>query len=135
MYDPKEVTLNVAGRNVTGYAEDSFITAEPLTEEQYQSHVGAAGETGWTKNNDERYKITITLMASKDASGPSIAHLEALSKLPAEFPVMLKNTSDGSMIGAGTKSRVTTRQKFEYGKAAKDLVYTIIVNDWKGART
>lgn len=135
MYDPKKVTFIVAGWSVSGYSEDSFIKAEPMTEEQYQSHVGAAGETGWTKNNDERYKITVTLMASDKASGPSVRHLDLLAKLPSEFPVMIKNTSDGSMIGAGADARITNRQIYEYGKVAKDIVYTIIVNDWKGART
>lgn len=126
IYDPQEVTFNVNGRFITGYAEDGHIKAEPMTAEKVTSQVGVNGEGAWSANRDERWKVTIVLMQNS----PSNAYLDNLSKLNTKIIGSLKNTSDGGYVGGGTDGRITERVAKEFGKDQKNRTWVIVFHDW-----
>jgi len=129
-YDPKEIKLTVAGRAMSFFATDSFISLKPVTEAEWTSHVGAGGETGWSKNNDNRHTLTVTVLPfSQDFD-----FLQALQVAGTSFPVTLENPGAGSYIGGGLDGKITKRTTVDFGKEAKDVAYEITVNDWVGIR-
>lgn len=62
-YDPAKFFISVGGVPISGYAADTFITAE-RAEEGFTTQVGASGEVTRTRNNNRTGTITLTLMAS-----------------------------------------------------------------------
>ena len=125
-YDPCKVNVNVAGRRITGYADDGQIKIEPVTKEKVTSKSGVCGDSTWSENKDERVKITLKLLGNS----PSNAFLSKLlvGRLPA--PVAIENTSSGRYIGGGLDGRVAERPTTEFGKELPDREWVLMVNDW-----
>ena len=59
-YDPKKVTVNVAGRVLTGYASDGIITVSK-SEDSFTPNVGTQGDVVIEENANESGTIAITL--------------------------------------------------------------------------
>lgn len=126
-YDTKQVNLVLNGYTVTGYTEDSFINIEPLTKEKFTTQAGAQGDFSYSKNHDERTKITITLLQNS----PSHLVLKNLADIENLFPVTISNTSDGKYIGSGSQAMVMERPTIEFGKELKEIEWVIVVGDYK----
>ncbi len=62
-YNPKEIVFTWAALNITGYAEEDFISIERTTEAS-SSSVGAGGEVTVETKNDRRKQITLRLQRS-----------------------------------------------------------------------
>jgi len=60
-YDPKQVSIVVGGRVLTGIGPDTFISVE-RENDSFTKQVGASGEVGRANNNDRSGTITLTLM-------------------------------------------------------------------------
>lgn len=127
-YDPKQVRVIVNGIDITGFAEGDKVKIEPVTKEMYKSVAGIDGDVCYSKVNDDRHTISFTL---KEAS-PSNKILDALRKLPASFPVMIKNSSEGKYIGGGTECRITDRPSSTFGAERPKREWKILVPDYSG---
>jgi len=62
-YDPAKFHLSIGGVPISGYAPDTFISAE-RAENGFTTQVGASGEVTRTRNNNRTGTVTVTLMAS-----------------------------------------------------------------------
>lgn len=89
-YDPKKVSVVIAGFTMTGFAEGSFVKVDRSTPELAKHHVGAHGEVTRTLVTDNSGTITISLKASS----PSNAVLKGLSKVAGSFPCSVFSRSD-----------------------------------------
>ena len=84
-FDPKDLTILVAGHRVRGYAETQVAISRP--DPMWNSQVGATGDTMRVKTNNKTTDVTITLQQSS----PSI---DVLTDIATED----ENTSDGTFI-------------------------------------
>lgn len=99
-YDPAKVVVNVAGVNLEGYADGTFVTAE-RTSDTYTKSTGADGRTTRVKQNDKSGSITITLQQTS----PSNNHLSAIMVLDESsgegiVPVTIKDILSSSLIAS-----------------------------------
>lgn len=60
-FNPKDVSVVVGGRVLTGIGPDTFVSAE-RENDSFTKQVGASGEVGRADNNDRTGTITLTLM-------------------------------------------------------------------------
>jgi len=66
-YDPKKVSVIVSGRQITGFADGTFINVTRDTE-SFTDNVGSDGEVARTRSNDNRGSIVITLQQISDSN-------------------------------------------------------------------
>ena len=125
-YDPKKVNVVVNGFTLTGYSDGSKVKVDPVTEEEWKTFVGVCGTVVWTKVNDERYSVTVSLYKES----PSSKTLDGLRKLPSSFPVMITNKSAGKYLGGGTEARIVNKPPTEFGADSLKREYKIIVADY-----
>jgi len=74
-YDPNDMIITFMGDVITGFADGTFISIVPSSE-RWGKTVGADGEVGRSKSNDNTYEVTITLMqtsASNDYLSEKLA--------------------------------------------------------------
>ncbi len=129
VYNPKDLIVNIAGRIVTGFVKDNFITIEPMTKEQIASQVGINGETNVSVNYDDRHKITVNLMGDS----PMNSFLDGLSKAKGvPFPMMLQDKSGGK-IGGATQCYVLERPTLQNGQEWKDQTWVLLATNFVGA--
>lgn len=90
-YDPKEVSLLVAGKVITGYAQDTFIVVDRESN-QVEDEVGAEGDVARRITNDRRGSITITLLQTS-RSNLILSGLARVDELSGDgiFPVLVKD--------------------------------------------
>ena len=60
-YDPKQVKISFFGIPISGFAEGTFITATP-SGDRFSKAVGADGEVGRAKSNNNTHEVTLTLL-------------------------------------------------------------------------
>ena len=128
-YDPKKVEVIIAGLTITGFAEGDKIKIERVTKEIMKSFAGIDGDVTFAKVNDDRHVITFTL---KEES-PSNKALDAISKTPTSFPVMIKNMSAGKYLGGGTGSRIIEKPAITFGGDTPNREYKILVPHYMDA--
>ena len=128
IYNSQEVTLTLNGLNITGYAKD-MIKIEPLQKEKIKTDAGAQGDYVHSQNHDERHKITLTIWQNS----PSNAVLLGLLEGNADFPVTIKNTSDGAYLGQASSCVINERPTVEFGSEIKALSWVLTAADWKHA--
>ena len=59
-YDPKKVVVTFGGVPLTGFADGTFISIEPV-EEAFTRVSGADGLVSRARSNDDGYEVTLTL--------------------------------------------------------------------------
>lgn len=124
-YDPKEVSLILSGLTVTGYYDGTFITCAKMDKEIYKKHVGAHGEVGRTKNNNNAGTITVVLKKTS----PFNKTLDLLKRSLSAFPVMCKNNSDSQHLAIGTSAWVETDPDIEHADEESSVEWVIGVAD------
>lgn len=66
-YDPAKVLVSFAGQVITGFAPDTFISAE-RNEDGFTLVVGAGGEATRSRSRNKSGTVTLTLMASSQSN-------------------------------------------------------------------
>lgn len=125
-YDPEDVTLNVAGTVIVGFAEDSFIKAERL-EDNFTPYVGAKGEVSHAENANKTGEITITL----ESTSPSVNFLNGLAERKGQnalFPVSVVDMNERGVIISGDEARVRKPEGYEAGKEINEREFVIFVS-------
>jgi hypothetical protein len=127
-YDPNDVNVIVGGRTITGFAEDSFISAERM-EDNFTEYVGAKGEVAMAESNNKTGEITITLQSTS----PSVAYLNDLAEKKgssAVIPVSIVDLNDdGKITVSGAESRIRKPAKYEGGKEISEREFVIFVSE------
>lgn len=122
-YNPKNVTVNVDGFVITGFADTSFVTAMKL-ENDFTEYVGAKGEVSLAENANKTGEITIILQSTS----PSNAILNSLAKKTRTFPVNIISPN-GDNVG-GNNCRIRKTPDVDYSDAINTRTYTIFVGDY-----
>lgn len=127
-YDPKDVNVIVGGVALTGFAEDTFVTAERM-EDSFTEYVGAKGEVAMADNNNKTGEITVTL----EATSPSVAYLNELANRKGKnaiVPVTVVDLNDDSrVVISGAEARVRKPAAYEAGKEISEREFVIFVSE------
>ena len=102
VYDPKNVSVIVGGKILSGFADGTFIKAE-RNEQAYTLKVGVDGEGARAKNNNKSGKLTFTLMQTSSSNDVMSAYAAAdeLGNGGA-VPVLIKDHNGSSVVTALT---------------------------------
>lgn len=101
-YDPKQFSIIVGGKIITGFADGSFIKLE-RNQQAFMLKMGTDGEGTRAKSNDNSGKITITLMQSSSSNDDlsSYAIADQLNN-SGVVPVFLRDGSGRTVASAAT---------------------------------
>ena len=126
-YDPQEVFVIVDGYVVTGFTEDSMISAE-RSEDKVETHVGSQGEVTFVKNANDVGQMTISLKHNS----PSISKLNELYKAGNKFPVNAEDQNfDGDVSAGGSEAMISNPGSFERGGSVSDKEFTLLIADYE----
>lgn len=122
-YDPKQVTLIVGGKIVTGFTDGTFIVAE-RNENMFNLKVGVDGIGTRAKSNNQSGKLTITLHQSSNSNDDlsALASADELSNTGA-VPVLMKDSSGRTIVTALT----AWIQKYANAEFAKEVANRVWV--------
>lgn len=99
-YDPKNISVVVGVKAISGFADGTFVMVEH-DEDAYSKVSGADGEVARAKSNNYTGKITITLMQSSDSndylSGLAIADQATGSGV---VPVTIRDANGTTIVFA-----------------------------------
>lgn len=127
-YDPNDVNVVVGGRTITGFAEDSFVSAERL-EDNFTEYVGAKGEVAMAESNNKTGEITLTLQSTS----PSVTYLNNLAERKgsaAIVPVSIVDLNDdGKITVSGAEARVRKPSNYEAGREISEREFVIFVSE------
>ena len=101
-YAPKKVVVTIAGVDMTGYADGTFVEVEH-TSDRFTTAVGADGEVTRVASSDNSGTITLTLQQSSSSNDILSALAEAdRTSLSGKFPIQVKDTNGASIHVAST---------------------------------
>ena len=117
VYDPKNVSVIVGGKIISGFADGTFIKCE-RNEQAWNLKVGVDGEGARAKNNNKSGKITLTLMQTSSSNDVLSAYALAdeLGNAGA-VPVYIKD-HNGTSVATALTAWV---QKFPDFEDAKEI--------------
>ncbi len=112
-YNPARVVVTVAGQQITGFADGTFVQVEPLSD-GVSSQAGADGEVARALSSDHRHGVTLTLQQTS----PSNAVLSALTDVDqatcgGTFPITVQDLC-GSQLFAAPQAWPVRKAKVEY---------------------
>lgn len=101
-YQPDLVTVAFRGVPLTGFAPDTFITAE-RNNDSWNLTVGSGGDATRAKSGDKSGRVTLTLLGSSVSN----AALSAMSALDEQLgtqvgPLAVKDLSGADTVFAGS---------------------------------
>ena len=101
-YQPTSVTVAFSGVPITGFAPDTFISAE-RNNDSWNLTVGSGGDATRAKSGDRSGRVTLTLLASS-ASNAALSALVAADERAGTSvaPLLIKDLSGLDVITAGT---------------------------------
>jgi hypothetical protein len=105
-YDPKRVSVNFAGRFVTGFAEGTFVSVKRVAP-RYGEKVGADGAITRVRNASNLVEVKLTLMMTSESN----------SSLQAQHDLDV-NTPGGAGVGALSVVDVNSGKTLLRGGAA-----------------
>lgn len=129
-YDPKQVLITFGAIIIGGFADGVFCKVE-RTSEAFNTKAGADGEVCRTRTNDNRGKITITLMQSS-LSNDLLSAQHSLDKaLPLGLGtshLLIKDLS-GRTLCEAPQSWIVKEPDQEFGKEAADREWVLEASD------
>lgn len=101
-YDPKKISVIIAGLPITGFADGTFAKVA-RDEDAFTAVVGATGEVTRVQNANKMGKLTITLLGSS-ASNDYLSSLATADEISGAgtFGAMVKDNKGTSLYGAAT---------------------------------
>lgn len=123
-YDPKQVSLIVGGKIISGFTDGTFILAE-RNEDMWNLKVGVDGIGTRAKTNNKSGKVTITLHQSSSSNDDlsALAAADELSNTGA-VPLLMRDASGSSLVTALT-AWVKKLANAEEGKEVTNRVWVI----------
>jgi hypothetical protein len=117
-YDPSKIVFIVGGVPITGFADGTFITIEPMTE-GFTSMVGSDGEVARTISTDNRLKITCALMQTSN-SNQVLSNLYLVDRLSGRgvFAMLVEDLIGGTIMASG-QSWIVKQATAKFGKTTE----------------
>lgn len=124
-FDPKDINVIFGGVVLTGFAENTFVTAERM-EDMFTEYVGAKGEVSMSETSNNTGEITVTL----ENTSPSVRYLNNMANKrgnSAIAPIQIVDLNNGTTIISGTEGRVRKPAAYEGGKEISEREFVIFV--------
>lgn len=97
-YDPKQVSVVIGTRLMTGFAEDDMIEVE-RDADAFTKHVGTTGEVARSKSNNKCGKITVHLMQTSADNGYLSELMQADEKVNGGIvPIMIRDQNGNDLV-------------------------------------
>jgi hypothetical protein len=125
LYNPDEVTLTVAGAQMAGYADGSFVTVKPAAA-RIVKVVGTDGHYSISRHADRGATLEITLMQTSDSNDI----LDALVDMPG-FGVYLRDRN-GRTIREAPAAWIEEVPEEDFDRSAKERKWVIGVERLSG---
>lgn len=128
-YDPTRINVIVDGYVVTGFGEDTMVSASRM-EDKRSIHVGAQGESTFMKSANDAAEVTFTL----SGNSPANAKLKALYEQDEPFEFAVIDSNFFSDVGiSGSECVVQSLPDYEKGAELEEKEWTLIVADYEEA--
>ena len=123
-YNPKKVTMAMGNHMVRGYAEDSFVTIEPVGE-GVASQSGADGDVVRSVDPDSRFTVKIVVQQTS-STNEFLKNMRKKDKKDGSgvFPLNIKDLMGGEAFSA-EHAWVKNDPSWARGKAATDTEWEI----------
>lgn len=129
-YDPKQIILIVGGVQISGYADDSFVTVR-RNADAWALNMGVDGEGTRSKSNDGSGQIEVALMQTSQSntflSNLAIADETSNSGL---VPMMMKDAL-GNTLAVAEQAYVKKMPDLEYGREAGSRTWILETDNLK----
>lgn len=123
-YDPKKVTIIVDGQYITGFSDDTKVTAE-REEDTQMEYVGVDGEVDSSINANESGTITVPVKSTS----PSVRYLNKLANARKTFNTSVVDSNDNGTNANGVQCFVRQPMFPEVGKEISEVEYEIFVGN------
>ena len=121
-YDPKKVIVSYAGVPITGFAETFISITQP--NDDFIKKVGADGEVGRSRSNDQTNEVTITLMrTSKSNSYLALMHAADKASNAGALPLLITDRGDGGCLYFWDAAWIKKNPDDEKGKEMTDIAW------------
>lgn len=126
-YDSRAVHVILDGRIVTGFAEDSMVTAQRI-EDKIELQKGAKGEGTFVINANDGGEVTISLAHNS----PILPHLNSLFQSNTIFNVdIMDANSDFRETAGGSDAMISNIGPMGRGGSVSDREVSILVDDYE----
>lgn len=123
-YNPAKVTVTLKNHSASGFAEDSFVEVEPISD-GVESQSGADGEVVRSVDPDERYTVKLTLQqTSRTNKWLRNMYEKDKKKGNAIFPLKIKDGMGKEQFKA-SKAWVKKPSSWKRGKKAGDIEWEL----------
>lgn len=123
IHDLAQVTLTIGGYVLSGYGEGGAVKVEPVSAAA-ESSIGADGQVTYSRTNDARAKVTITVRQN------SVAHKHLHTLMQAQLAAPVLAALPFLLINAQTGERINSayfvfleRPAIEQAQGVTDRVY------------
>jgi len=121
-YDPKKVIVSYGGVPITGFAETFISITQP--NDTFVKKVGADGEVGRSRSNDQTNEVTITLMGtSKSNAYLALMHAADKASNAGALPLLITDRSDGGCLFFWDAAWIKKNPDLEKGKEISDIAW------------
>lgn len=114
-YDPGHHHASLAGINITGYADGTYINVERMAD-AFTSVAGASGEVARVRMRDRRGTVKFTLMASSACNDLLSALAAQDESLGTGVGVLYIRDSNGTTLANASNAWIKKLPSTEFGK-------------------
>lgn len=127
-YDPAKVVVVLAGIQIYGYAEGTFVKVE-RNERTFSTTVGCDGQACDVKSNNKSGKITVTLKADSSCNDKLSARLALDEATGMGSGEGLVKTLNGTALYQTRRGRLEGWPNAEYGKELSSVEWVYLCHD------
>lgn len=123
-YDPKQIVVTFGGRQITGFADGTFVTVR-RNADAWSLQMGTDGEGTRSKSNDNSGQVEISLMQSSLSNDflSSIAISDQVANAGL-LPLLVKDVN-GNFLATAEQAFIKKLPDSEYGREATNRSYII----------
>ena len=127
-YDPKQVSIVIGARPISGFADGEFIRVE-RNNDSWAYSTGADGEGTRVKSNDRSGRVTVILASTSESNG-YLSELVIADELSGTgtIPVLIRDSS-GNDLHACENAWCVKMPSASYDKAATNREWIFETND------
>ena len=123
-YDIKKVTVVADNAFLTGFSEDSVVSAE-MEEDRKMPYVAVDGKVSFSDNANNAGTVTVTL----NSTSPSVAHMNKLANAKKIFAISVVDQNANGVNCSGTQAFVKNPVFPDKAKEISDVEFEIYVGD------
>jgi len=127
-YDPAQVIINVDGRDISGYADGTFLTIA-RNADAFARTTGADGETTRSKSNDRSGRFTFVLQQSSP-SNDILSEIATQDEISNGGVVAIRVTDKGgTTVAQGEQCWVVKKPDSGFAKETENREWVLETGD------